>query len=165
MVSREVTVYVHYGCTAEEFSADCFRKIKNNPPFAKPTGGFWGSPTQAAFGWIDFCRREEYVPPSGLHKKFCFFLQPEAQIIQIRSGEDFDLLPKLEKTVDFPFEEIHLIDFEECCRCGIDAIEYCYSAIPRNDTLGDEMNQKMRGWDCDSILVMNPQIIQPLYES
>ena len=51
------------------------------------------------------------------------------------------------------------IDFEECIRQGIDAIEYAYSIVHRDESINNEINMKMLGWDCDSILIMNPQII------
>lgn len=162
-MKKSKSLYVHYGCTVEEFAMDRFREIKNSPPFAKPKGGFWASPAQASFGWVDFCRREEYAPSSGLYKKFCFALSTEAQILRIAAREDFELLPKMKAALDSPIREIPLIDFEECARRGIDAIEYCYSAIHSDETLGDEMDRKMPGWDCDSILIMNPQVIEPIF--
>jgi len=52
----------------------------------------------------------------------------------------------------------------ELCRRGIDAIEYHYSAVHSEKALGDEMDRMLPGWDCDSILILNPQIIQPFFE-
>ena len=124
---------------------DRFRELENFPPFAKPKGGFWASPAQAPFGWVDFCRREDYEPSSGLQKKFCFALSPEAQILRITAREDFDLLPKMKEALDSPIGKIPLIDCEECARRGIDAIEYCYSAVHSDGALGDEMDQRMLG--------------------
>ena len=157
------TVYVHYGCTAEEFTVNQIQEIKNFPPFAKPMGGFWASPVQAPFGWVDFCRKVDYAPSFGMQKKFCFSLSPEAQIFRVTAREDFELLPKMETATDSPVGKISMIDFEECVRCGIDAIEYCYS-VHSDEMLSDEMDRNMPGWDCDSILIMNPQVIQPFFE-
>lgn len=55
--------------------------------------------------------------------------------------------------------EEEFIDFEECVRQGIDAIEYAYSIVQRDENTRDEMDKKMLGWDCDSILILNPKII------
>lgn len=157
-------VYVHYGCTAREFTPERFEEIRNQPFFTKSSGGLWASPAQAPFGWVDFCRREGYEPRSGLDKRFFFSLHVDARVFQITSREDFDLLPKCNLAKDFLDTEVLLIDFEMCRRRGIDAIEYHYSAVHREKALGDEMDRMLPGWDCDSILILNPQIIQPFFE-
>ena len=76
---------------------------------------------------------------------------------------DFDRLPKLlqpETTEKLPsFSKHEFIDFEECKRQGIDAIEYAYTLAHQDELQGELMDEKMFGWDCDCILIMNPKVI------
>lgn len=69
------------------------------------------------------------------------------------------MLPKICGEDSITERKIEFIDFEECMRQGIDAIEYAFSSVHKNESIRDEMNRKMLGWDCDSILIMNPKII------
>lgn len=156
--------YVHYGCNAKDYDISKFEKIKNIPLSTKPSGGFWASPTrigrQFAFDWASFCRRDDHHPRGKLYRNFLFCLNINARIVRIETPGDFDILPKVEVSSNIPNtlgEEF--IDFEECVRQGIDAIEYAYTAVHQDKDAGDRMDIKMLGWDCDSILILNPKII------
>lgn len=163
-VWRNADEYVHYGCHAEDFDVNAFHKVKNIPFSTKPSGGFWASPTHAGgrrilFDWEIFCRTAEYQPKKGLGRKFYFCVDVKSCIFKIASLEDYHLLPKIVMTGDAAEKGKEFIDFEECVRQGIDAIEYAYSAAHQDKEAGEQMDIKMMGWDCDSILIMNPTII------
>lgn len=159
--------YVHYGCSSEEFDFGKFEKVRNPPFLTKPFGGFWASPTKCGrmiypFDWKDFCHKAEYHPAGkSLYKKFYFCLDIDARIFRIENMDDYNALPKINSEDDVTGREKEIIDFEECMRQGIDAIEYAYSIVRRDENIRDEMDLKMLGWDCDcdSILIMNPNII------
>ncbi|MCM1087797.1 MAG: hypothetical protein NC419_06545 [Muribaculaceae bacterium] len=155
--------YVHYGCNADDFDREKFQAVKNIPILAKPTGGFWASPArsdgrQSFFGWEAFCNAVGYQPKHGLYRQFYFCIDIHANVFRIETADDYNALPKT-MIADAVGKEREFIDFEECLRQGIDAIEYAYSAAHRNENVGEEMDIRMAGWDCDSILIMNPEII------
>lgn len=157
--------YVHYGCSLEDYNIDKFENIKNRSFCAKPSGGFWASPTRHGrdrflFDWKNFCDDAEYQSAGkSLDKKFYFCLDIDAHVFTIESMDDYKMLPKIESGDRITGRKEEYIDFEACMRQGIDAIEYAYTTVHRNETIRDEMDSKMLGWDCDSILIMNPEII------
>lgn len=156
--------YVHYGCNSEDFDMGKWKAIKNIPFLAKPAGGFWASPTRSGgrrtlFDWETFCNTAEYEPRGGLFRKFYFCVDINANVFTIANADDYNALPKISVSHDTGGRSEVVIDFEECVRQGIDAIVYDYSAVHRDKDICDEMDIRMLGWDCDSILIMNPDII------
>lgn len=157
-------LYVHYGCYADDFDIDRFQKISNISFLQKPFGGFWASPAHSdgmpiLFDWAEFCRINEYRHRGGIEKKFYFCLNKNAHLARIETMDDYNALPKIEISNEMFRRSEKFIDFEECVRQGIDAIEYAYAEAHWDKDIGDEMDLKMLGWDCDSILIMNPDII------
>lgn len=156
--------YVHYGCDAKEYDITKFKEIKNIPFWTKPSGGFWASPKrkeyQYIFDWEAFCHMNNNLPRGGLDQKFFFCLDEKAKVFRIETLEDFNRLPKVDIPDDAPVSPgMEFVDFETCLLQGIDAIEYDYTGVHREETTGDEMDIKLLGWDCDSILILNPKII------
>lgn len=111
------------------------------------------------FGWEELCRRNDHNPKSGLYLKFFFCLDIDAKVFRIETRDDFNALPKVAIANDAPATATEFIDFEECLRQGIDAIVYAYTEVHCDEELRDEMDVKMMGWDCDSILILNPNVI------
>lgn len=165
-------LYVHYGCKAHEFHLEKCGKVQNHPVCNKATGGLWASPAgylgsahqqkKKIFGWEEFCRREEYQPRGGLVSKFYFYVDTDANVVRIDKEEDCKWLPKRKIFGAAEQQMWEYIDFEECVRQGIEAVEYCYSAAHASREQGEKMDRLMFGWDCDSILIMNPKIIRCL---
>lgn len=155
--------YVHYGCHSEDFALDKFQEIRNIPFSTKPSGGFWASPTRIdrsrSFDWRSFCSRDRYCPRGNFNVNFYFCLDINARVFRIENMDDYKVLPKICGEDSITERKIEFIDFEECMRQGIDAIEYAFSSVHKNESIRDEMDRKMLGWDCDSILIMNPKII------
>ena len=78
----------------------------------------------------------------------------KANVFHIRKAADINELPLINKSAFTVY-----IDFEKAVASGIDAIELHIS-----DDTGSNISQQLYyllyGWDCDSILIMNPDIIQ-----
>ena len=55
----------------------------------------------------------------------------------------------------------YLIDFEKCVRLGIDAIELCWYGDEYADIASGDLHFELYGWDCDSIVVLNPNAVIP----
>lgn len=153
--------YIHYG--SSEFDTEKFKAIKNRLLFVKPDGGLWGSPESTPFGWKEWCENNEFQTDK-LESHFQFTLAPHANILQINSKGDLCELPEIEPPVvngrEFPTSTMPwvLLDFERLLADGFDAIQVNMS----NDTatrFGEGLYHALYGWDMDSILVMNKDVI------
>lgn len=142
--------YIHYG--HKEFSKELFQPIKNREMFSKPAGGFWASRVNALYGWKDWCKDEEFGECKE-DNSFRFFISKNANILTINSVDDLKELPKAKQPI--PTSGTlwdSYLDFEKILSNGIDAIEV-------NISSDSDLYMAMYGWDCDSILIMNPDIV------
>ena len=146
-------LYIHYGST--RFDSARFIPIKNREVFAKPTGGLWGSPVDAEFGWNDWCKAEDFGECND-DESFLFALTDTANVLYINSVSDLSELPKID--LGFSFSTWVLLDFEKLVNTGIDAIQMNMSN-GRCRNIDQDLYFQMYGWDCDSILVMNKVVI------
>lgn len=153
------TKYIHYG--SDSFDRNLFTPISNRV-FVKPHGGLWASPMAAEWGWYDWCRSENFNT-DRLCERFVFTLSNKAKVVHIRSVADLKKLPdqKLSKYpiyVDFGWK---CIDFEKLLAVGIDAVELHLSEEkPTSHGFMDGLYWQLYGWDCDSILIMNPDVVE-----
>lgn len=144
--------YIHYGDVA--FDSDKFVPVKNQEwGAAKPTGGFWASQIDSEWGWKQWCESEEFCVDE-LSQHFTFTLKEDARVCHIKSVEDLYRLPKWQgifKSTWYP------IDFEKAME-NWDAIQLHLSDEVKDDWL-EGLYFKLYGWDCDSILIMNKNIV------
>ena len=141
--------YENYGCG--KFDKQKFKAIKNDPYMTKPTGGFWASPVGAENSWYKWVKENSFSDYSNM-KPIVFTLKDGAKVLQLRTPKDLEKLPKVDSEIARERRELgHVfLDFEELVRQGVDAIEI---EIPK-------LYYALFTWDCDSILVMNPGVIE-----
>lgn len=151
-------VYIHYG--HKNFDIELFKKPTNQEygRANKPHGGLWASPVDAAFGWREWNEREGLITCSE-DRCFRFSLSEDATVYHMYCEEDVEALP-LRPESKVPY--ILRPDFEKILEMGYDAIEYHLSQeiVPKDECLG--LYFVLYGWDCDSILVLNPSVIIPI---
>lgn len=149
--------YIHYG--HKDFNGHSFVGIKNEMfPRIKPVGGFWASPVDAKYGWKDWCDSEKFIE-CNKNNSFEFSIDESANIFHIYSVSDLKRLPENKMDSMFSHSMWYCIDFEQCVKMGIDAIELHLSE-DRPEDLFNSLYYALYGWDCDSILIMNPNIIK-----
>lgn len=137
--------YIHYG--HKSFDRNKFDSIKNRPELPKPFGGIWACRTDADLSWKNWCEDTEFG--ANLKDNFIFTLSKNARILVISDSKDLEKLP----TIGTYTREIYCcLDFEKLAE-EYDAIEI-YAGSNR------DLYFKFYGWDCDSILIMNPDIIE-----
>lgn len=95
-----------------------------------------------------------------LDKNFKFTLDDSANIVEWTAKADLKQVPTQDLSGYLPeylFDTMGVVpDFEKMVEDGVDAIKL-------NLSKGDyELYYELYGWDCDSILIMNPDIIRPL---
>ena len=168
-----MTVYIHYG--ADAFDPELFSPIRNSTWNTKPMEGtgLWASRENDPFGWSAWCRENRYSVQS-LKQFFRFAVYADSDIIILEDTEQLETIPKTKpwkpkdlswmETVEpgkIPSEEQLMqlyspnpcyIAFEELVRNGIDAVELTNCGAFRDS---------LDIWDCNCILVMNPEIIVP----
>lgn len=140
--------YIHYG--HKKFDRSLFTQPQNRRAFMKPIGGMWASPTDAPFGWKQWCE-ENHFRECSEDCSFAFTLTESANVCHIRSVSDARLLPQMSKD-DLCLEWWVYPDFEELMRRGIDAVELHLSEDWK-------LYDTLYGWDCDSIVILNPEVI------
>ena len=154
-------IYRHYG--HDKFDIKKFTKIKNQELRNKPHGGLWASPTKDVdVGWARWCMQEEFCVDK-LDKYFDFKLKDNARVLRIEKIKDLEKLPR----VDLYNELVNLqalntmnfdIDFEEITK-NYDAI-LVYMYRDKENDFHKSMYFELYGWDVDTLLVLNPDVIK-----
>lgn len=149
-----MTEYIH--CGSNHFYQNVFTPIKNVAyPWVKPDGGMWSSPVDSDNTWEDWCQ-ENVFRIETLDKKFRFILAEGSIILKIRSNKDLDeLYSQGYKRIDldqYPHlrGDEYYLDFEKLLADGYDAIQV---------TITNETYWSLYGWDCDTLLVLNPDCV------
>ena len=153
-------IYIHYGST--KFDPTKGFPIKNEECWVKPIGGLWASRKNASFGWKDWCEVEEFED-CEISNSFDFVMKDESKIAVISTLAQLKALPQIENPRYHSIS--YLIDFEECVRRGVDAIELCWYGEEYRHVASDNLHFDLYGWDCDSIIVLNPEAIVPAYNT
>lgn len=141
--------YIHYG--ADTFERSAFKHVVNINYFNKPKGGLWASRVDDECGWKNWCECEEFRL-ERLEYAFTFTLKESANVVEIETSTDIVCKLPLCETLksECPSCERYYIDFEDCIKRGIDAIEII--------DIG-EVYWSLYGWDVNCILILNPDII------
>ena len=160
----ERQVYIHYG--HNRFDPNKFEPIKNERLWVKPKGGLWASKIDASFGWKEWCEAEIFRD-CNINNAFKFTLSDYASIAILSTISDIRRLPMVDTSPDptgsmLGFLEQAYIDFEKCLANGIDAIELCWYGDEYSSQARDNLHFTLYGWDCDSIIILNPDIVQPI---
>ena len=139
--------YIHYGFP--RFEPRLFQPIRNVKGRTKPSGGLWAARADR-YGWLEFCLDMDF-PPERTATSFVFSIRRGAKVIHLSVPEDLEGLPRFDtrqplRLRGYPWPPL---DFEELRRRGVDAIEVEIK----------DLRQHLPTWDCDSLLVLNPDVI------
>lgn len=138
--------YIHYG--HDSFDINKFNIVKNQEFSTKPFGGLWASRVGDKNGWKEWLETNEFSFEI-IDSSFEFSLRNDAKILTIDNVKILNELPrtKMQKLSKFRV----LLDFEKLAK-EYDAIEILVSK-------DFALSYQLYGWDCDSILILNPNII------
>ena len=172
LLSESRIVYIHYG--SDHFLPEMFIPIRNGDWRPKPADntGLWASRDGDEWGWESWCRNNHFQLHALKHF-FRFKLAEGSNIITLTDPEQLISLPKvhpwapkdyswmdtvepgktpsIEQLESFYAPNWCYLDYEKLSADGVDAIELRNSGAFRDclDT-----------WDCDCIVVMNPDVIE-----
>lgn len=127
-----------------------FSPVRNsNSCLNKPTGGLWASPVGAKYGWKEWCKEQEFETATLL---WWFEFTLVGRVLTIDTVEDLMALPWVPLPYQSSFE---IIDFESL------ASEYDAIHLTSQGEMSTkwDLNRSLRGWDCESVLVMNPNSV------
>lgn len=156
-------VYRHYG--AEKYDPDKVSSIKNRyDGFNKPYGGLWASDIKSIRPWKTWCQNEGFHTGT-LDKYFEFQLKDTARVLRFENKEQVGQFLKNpqykkyveEKKLDNPWfskDKCPIIDFEKIVE-AFDAIEIMAGS-------DEKLYDAFYGWDCDSIVILNKEVIEPI---
>lgn len=160
-------VYVHYG-DGNVYNKENFKPIKNidyNNVEKIPDGqttkpkfgtGLWASNINSPLNWRALCYAYDFEQLKYIKNKnyFLFTFKPDANIVHINTPDDLEKIPHLR---NIRGKEYNIL-FEEALEQGIDAIELHLESEYRY-----ELDEYLYGWDCSSVLVLNPDSVEELF--
>lgn len=151
-------VYIHYGST--HFRPEAFVEPKNTG-WVKPAGGLWAclKNNDKAYTWKDWNESECFTDCSE-ENSFSFTLKDNTNVHYIYTDYDLYKLPILHDDIERINHRCGFIDFEKCLQMGIDAIELRYFGDWGKSLHNDTLYWDLYGWDCDCILILNPDCIE-----
>lgn len=149
-------MYIHYG--HDKFDIDLFNPIKNRFMFPKPNGGFWACKKNYDYPWSKWCEDANYIYDNQF-LSFEFDLIKDAKILTINKHKQLKKLPKNKETIAME-KNIHIFKSEFNIRyLDFEKLSLKYDAIEVLISKDRDLYFSLYGWDCDSILIMNPKII------
>ena len=157
--------YIHYGITADEFDK---KKVTErvNALFSKPDRGFWASPVNTDWGWKDWCTCNDFrMDTDAFDKSFRFRIDKKAKILRVRNEDD--IMPFVIPDND-PFYK--RLTWGRCKTSIGDRLDRdrLYETFDGMELFLSENYYMHEGifnsWDCDSIVIWNPDVILPIKE-
>lgn len=81
--------FITYGI--DHIDAEQFHPIKNHLQRNKPTGGLWGCPVSAGWGWKEWCESEDFFPEGSKYfdRSVTWRLREGAKTLVIDSMQDY----------------------------------------------------------------------------
>lgn len=164
-------VYRHYGSSEFNFELlytsfnECDSTFKNIN--FKPVNCLWSSPFDSKLNWKDWCIQEEFRLDS-LEEYFDFTLKDSANIYKINSIEDLRNLlvrfpgEKIDCSFAFIYKPFDSTEAELKHYPDFRLISYQYDGIEVNISSDPSLYYWMYGYDVDSLVIWNPDVIEPL---
>lgn len=130
-----------------------FKPIKNRPGRNKPEGGLWTSPFNPDTGseWIEWMNAEHFNVPCKDSPITFLRVNNDGKFLVINTLNDLiEVLNIFQIKSEFP-----VLDYEELSRY-VDGI-YLTSKGQWATRL---TRPSLYGWDCETVLIMNPKVIE-----
>ena len=144
--------FIHYGSTI--YNPELVRPIRNIDWRSKPLGGYWMSPIDSIYSWKEWCLEEDFRSDKYFESSVKLEFKDDAKIYIIDSYSDLEKLSYINYR-----ELIPTLDFEKISK-EYDAI---WLTVKGEQVTRFSKPISLYGWDCESVLVMNPQSIYQIY--
>lgn len=147
--------YIHWG--SSRFDPKRFAPVTNFEIMNKPSGGLWASPADAKYSWFEWSMGNDFYT-NRLKTSFVFEISPDARVLELTPDNVWDLpLQKngeqwiIPRSRENTYGMVMGVDFE--------ALAQDYDVLECSITKYPSLYWSLYGWDCDCILVMNPNVI------
>ena len=120
----------------------------------KPTGCLWASPVDASYSWMDYCTDNEILLDRFNHS-IEFNIKEGNKILEI-GMKDVENYGKQESYINNYIVDDRL-DFKKLYNDGIVAVELLDACI--GHCFINKLEANFNAWDCDSIVILNPECI------
>jgi hypothetical protein len=161
---RKVKAY-RYDRNGRDFDPALFKPVANIPYRNKPSGGCWFSPIRTTrrldgyepYGWAEWVVDNDFrtIRPEE-RREFVI----EGKILVIDGDIDPADIPAIIPPGLHPRDN-YGPDFEFLVELGYDAILLTQEGLRRFHLVSGG-GFELYGWDCESVLVLNPQAVRPL---
>lgn len=142
--------FIHFG--GKYFDPLKFVPVQNLPHRNKPKGGLWASSTRTDYGWYEWSRDNDDFGHCRFTNAFTFELAPETRVLNLKTTEDVKKAAQIgHPTV---FGGLLCLDFEAIAK-RYDVIDFSVA----------QLYMIMWGWDCDSVLILNPDVVEEVTEN
>lgn len=129
------------------YCRDLFDPISDRE-WTKPSGGLWASPVASEWGWKEWAESESFGDLSNF-----FELEFRGNVFEVDSEADMMELPWIDSFA-------RAISFQAIEACGYDAVHLTEKG-ERNTRWTSP--KSLYGWDCETVLIMNPDSIIAAY--
>ena len=146
-------IFEHLGHS--RFDKERFNPIVNRDYWVKPGGGLWASPIDSAHGWREWVKVNEFRLDHYNKGSFKFKLKEDAKVFVVENTKQLtdDLLVREENEFS-KLLHMKLLDFEQLAKE--------YDAMLVLISKDGCLYWDLYGWDCDSLLVFNPDVVEEL---
>ena len=131
--------------------------ITNYGAMNKPHGGLWASPVGAEHSWYEWVKDNQFYP-KRLELNFEFELSPDARVLEL-TPENVWHLPMQKDAPEWIIERSELRPFGMIVGVDFETLAQKYDVLECSLTEHPSLYWSLYGWDCDCILVMNPDMI------
>lgn len=128
-----------------------FNRFVNKPDF-----GLWGSPVDSSCGWKEWCENNEFHTDT-LNVFDTWSLKQESNILIIDSFDDLVSVMEIYGKCDTRFPDTQYLDFSKIMK-DFDGM-YLTDNGNGECHFGNGM-LNLNAWDCESIVVWNPNVIE-----
>ena len=134
------------------FDPEKFQPIQNY--FLKPQGGLWATPIGSGFGWKEWCEENNFHQKE-LKESFTFVY--EGRTLVIDSEENIRSVPCITTGSIIPFP-----DYEHMLKQEVQGIHMTLSGLRATSSRFFPFPEQpwFYGWDCESLLVMDPSTVK-----
>ena len=171
-ILKENEAYRTYGIG--NYSLEKFKPIKNRLWYNKPSGGLWASPTHDNVNVWKSWAENEFIAEYDDDDYFEFKLSDNARVLTLNSIKDCEKIPMQWDNPAYQNDRMwrHILDKQEVFEISnhtsdwlpdFEKLSEMYDAIYFTSANG--LYQALLGWDCDSLLIMNPNVIQIIKEN
>lgn len=158
-LSNNKKIYITYTYRDKEFNKDLIRTCLKTNYINKPEEAFWGSPENAEYSWKDWCKSEDYGDYNFDHP-IRWKLKDGSKIytISLKSVTTINGINKISRYLtNYCGSATPVLNYRQMRKDNIAAVELLDARV--GHLFINKLEVSFNGWDCNSIVVLDPSKI------